>query len=87
VPGAQTFDVSDTGRCVGRIFVSPRALASASVVWTITAREYPRTIHSRGYSATREQAMKDFKSAVAELATTTQAEACVQIHTKSNATT
>ena len=30
--------------------------------WTITAMDYPRTIHSRGYSATREQAMADFKA-------------------------
>jgi len=30
-------------------------------MWTITAREYPPTIYSRGYSATREEAMADFK--------------------------
>jgi hypothetical protein len=30
--------------------------------WTILAREYPPTIHSRGYSTTREQAMADFKA-------------------------
>jgi hypothetical protein len=30
--------------------------------WTITAREYPTTTHNRGYSATREQAMADFKA-------------------------
>ncbi|MGA7533354.1 MAG: hypothetical protein WBW27_15860 [Pseudolabrys sp.] len=29
--------------------------------WTITAMDYPPTIHSRGYSPTREQAMADFK--------------------------
>jgi hypothetical protein len=28
---------------------------------TITAMDYPRTIRSRGYPATREQAMADFK--------------------------
>ena len=31
-------------------------------MWTITVMDYPRTIHSRGYSATREQAMTDFKA-------------------------
>jgi hypothetical protein len=31
-------------------------------MWTITARDYPRMIHSRGYSSTREQAMADFKA-------------------------
>ena len=30
--------------------------------WTITAMDYPPTIHSRGYSATREQAMAEFKA-------------------------
>jgi hypothetical protein len=30
--------------------------------WTITAREYLPTTHSRGYSATREEAMMDFKA-------------------------
>ena len=30
--------------------------------WTITAMDYPPTIHSRGYSPTREEAMKDFKT-------------------------
>jgi len=29
--------------------------------WTIVAREIPSSIHNRGYSATREQAMADFK--------------------------
>jgi hypothetical protein len=31
-------------------------------MWTITARDYPRTIHSRGYSATREEAMMEYKA-------------------------
>jgi hypothetical protein len=30
--------------------------------WTITAATIRGTIHSRGYSATREQAMQDFKA-------------------------
>jgi len=30
--------------------------------WTITAREIPPSVHNRGYSATREQAMADFKT-------------------------
>ena len=32
------------------------------VVLVITAMDYPRTIHSRGYSVTPEQAMVDFKA-------------------------
>jgi hypothetical protein len=30
--------------------------------WTITAREIPPSIHNRGYSTTREQAMAEFKA-------------------------
>jgi hypothetical protein len=30
--------------------------------WTITAREKPPSIHNRGFSATRERAMADFKA-------------------------
>jgi hypothetical protein len=46
---------------------APSSTASrpAAITWalnTITARDYPRSIHTRGYSATREQAMADFKS-------------------------
>jgi hypothetical protein len=29
--------------------------------WTITAREIPPSVHNHEYSATREQAMADFK--------------------------
>jgi hypothetical protein len=31
-------------------------------MWTITAPDYQRSILSRGYSPTREQAMADFKA-------------------------
>jgi hypothetical protein len=61
--GPDDFDVLDTNRCVGRIFMSQQAPQGRPCFWTITAREYPPTTHSRGYSATREQAMKDFKMA------------------------
>ena len=47
---------------IGRIFLSPHSPPDRNWMWTITAREYPPTIHSRGYSATREQAMADFKT-------------------------
>ena len=50
------------GRVIGRIFLSPQAPQGCSWFWTITAREHPASIHSRGYSATREQAMADFKA-------------------------
>jgi hypothetical protein len=38
------------------------ATRDRNLTWTITAQEYPPTIHNRGYSATREQAMADFKA-------------------------
>ena len=54
--------VLDGGRMIGRIFLSPQSPADRNWMWTITARDYPRSIHSRGYSATREEAMKEFKA-------------------------
>jgi len=54
--------VTEGDRCIGRIFLSPQAPEGQPWSWTITAREHPPSIHSRGYSATREQAMADFKT-------------------------
>jgi hypothetical protein len=55
-------DVCEGDRCIGRIFLSVQAPQGRPWFWTITAMDYPPTIHSRGYSATREQAMMDFKA-------------------------
>ena len=60
--GPNDFDVLNADRCVGRIFMSPQAPQGHPWFWTITARDYPRSIHTRGYSATREQAMAEFKA-------------------------
>ena len=54
--------VLDGGRVIGRIFQQLEAPEGRPWFWTITAMDYPPTIHSRGYSATREQAMADFKA-------------------------
>jgi len=60
--GPNDFDVLNADRCVGRIFLSPQTPQGHPWFWTITARDYPRSIHTRGYSETREQAMADFKA-------------------------
>ena len=46
---------------VGRIMLHPQAPKDKPWFWTITAREIPPSVHNRGYSETREQAMADFK--------------------------
>jgi hypothetical protein len=60
--GPNDFDVLDAGRSIGRIFLSPQAPQGRPWFWMITAHDYPRSIHTRGYSATRELAMADFKA-------------------------
>ena len=50
-----------SGRVVGRIFRQPRAPKEQPWFWTITAREQ-YSVYSRGYAASREQAMRYFKA-------------------------
>jgi hypothetical protein len=54
--------VLDRGKVVGRIMLNSGVPHGRPWFWTITAREHPPSIHSRGNSATREQAMQDFKA-------------------------
>jgi len=42
-------------------FWSPQMPADRNWMLTIPAMDYPRTVHSRGNPATREQAMAEFK--------------------------
>jgi hypothetical protein len=63
-PGGQWSDygVLDGDRHVGRIMWTHAASKETPWLWTITAR-VPQYPHDRGYGASREQAMVDFKAA------------------------
>ena len=59
--GPNDFDVCEGDPASVEYFCQVQAPQGCPWFWTITAREHPPSIHSRGYSATREQAMADFK--------------------------
>jgi hypothetical protein len=50
------------GPVIGRIMLHPQAPEAQPWFWTITSMEYPPSVYNKGYSATREQAMADFKA-------------------------
>jgi hypothetical protein len=62
IGGGNDYTVLGADHVIGRIFLSPASPPDRNWMWTITARDYPRTIHSRGYSATPKQAMAEFKT-------------------------
>ena len=56
------YTVLDGGRCIGHIVLSRQAPEGRSWFWTITARGFPTSVHNKGYAATREEAMAEFKA-------------------------
>ena len=51
-----------SGPGVGRIMRHPQAPEEQPWFWTITAREQPPSVYNQGYAASREQAMRYFKT-------------------------
>jgi hypothetical protein len=56
------YDVFDGEQHIGRIMLTPQAPEGEPWFWTIIAR-VPQYPHDRGYAATRENAMAEFKAA------------------------
>jgi len=54
--------VLDGGRVIGRIMLHPQAPDGHPWFWTITDPDIRPSLDKRGYSATRELAMADFKA-------------------------
>ena len=59
---ADDYDVRDGDRVIGRIFLHPQAPHGRPWFWSITAGEAKSSIFNKGYAASREQALADFKA-------------------------
>jgi hypothetical protein len=47
---------------IGRIMLHPQAPEGCPWFWTLTTIDHSPSIHNRGYCATREQAMVEFRA-------------------------
>jgi hypothetical protein len=59
--------VLDGDHIIGRIFLSPQSPPGRHWMWTITAMDYPPSIHSRGYFSDTRVRNGRFQSAVGRL--------------------
>jgi hypothetical protein len=59
---ADDYVVLRDSEVIGRIIKRPLAPTAQKWFWTITTLEQKPSIDNRGYSATREEAMTDFKA-------------------------
>jgi hypothetical protein len=57
-----SFAVFEGERCVGHIMRTQRSVQGKPWFWTIFVPDMPSSIPDRGYAATREQAMANFKA-------------------------
>ena len=60
--GTDDYVVLDSERVIGRILIQPQAPEGQPWFWTITAADKTPSVYNKGYAATREQAMADFKA-------------------------
>ena len=60
--GTDDYVVFDGDRVIGRILLQPQAPEGQPWFWTITAADKMPSVHNKGYSVTREEAMADFKA-------------------------
>ena len=60
--GDDDFDVRDGDRVIGRIVRHPQAPNEAPWFWAITAESHKPSLTDRGYAASREDAMAQFKT-------------------------
>src|SRR5262245_117855 len=54
--------VMEGSRVIGRISLTAQAPEGLPWSWTITAFDFPASVYNKGYSATRSDAMADFKA-------------------------